>query len=292
MPAGMLADAPGPEEPKRRAGRNLPAAIAVGLTLGALVLVSLLFWRPAFLLLVVGAAGIAVWEMTGALAGGPEQAEAPSHPALLPLLAGCVVMTTVAWFAGVEALVLGLTLTVLAAMVWRLADGPAGYQRDIIAATLIAVYVPFMAGFAVLLARPADGAGRVIVTLAAVVLSDTGGYAAGVFLGKRLLAPSVSPKKSWEGLGGSLVAAGVGGALLMSLVFHRPWWYGVAFGLAMAAASVLGDLAESMLKRDLRIKDMSSLLPGHGGLMDRLDSILFAAPTGYILLTLLAPAHG
>jgi phosphatidate cytidylyltransferase len=198
-------------------------------------------------------------------------------------------MITLAWFAGVEALVLGLTLTVLATLVWRLADGPVGYHRDIVAATLIAVYVPFLAGFAVLLARPDDGHLRVIVTLAAVVLSDTGGYVAGVFFGKRPMAPTVSPKKSWEGLGGSLVATGIGGALLMFFVLHRPWWYGVAFGLAIAAVSVLGDLAESLLKRDLGVKDMSNLLPGHGGLMDRLDSILFAAPAAFVLLSLLAP---
>jgi phosphatidate cytidylyltransferase len=279
------------EEPRKsRAGRNLPAAIAVGLTLGAVVLASLLLWRPAFLLVVAAAAGIAVWEMTGAV--GAWSDDEAMYPPLLPLLAGCVVMITLPWFAGVEALILGLTLTVLAAMVWRLADGPVGYHRDVMAATLIAVYVPFLAGFAVLLARPDDGAGRVIVTLAAVVLSDTGGYVAGVFFGRRPLAPTVSPKKSWEGLGGSLVAAGVGGALLLAFVFHRPWWYGVVFGLAVAAASVLGDLAESLLKRDLGVKDMSNLLPGHGGLMDRLDSILFAAPTAFVLLSVLAPATG
>jgi phosphatidate cytidylyltransferase len=264
----------------------------VGLVLGGVVVASLLLWRPAFLLVVAAAAGIAIWEMTGAVAGGPDAGVDPDrpHPPLLPLLAGCVVMITLAWFAGVEALVLGLTLTVLATFVWRLADGPVGYHRDIVAATLIAVYIPFLASFAVLLAHPADGHLRVIVTLAAVVLSDTGGYVAGVFFGKRPMAPTVSPKKSWEGLGGSLVATAAGGALLMYFVFHHHWWYGAIFGLAVAAVSVLGDLAESLLKRDLGVKDMSNLLPGHGGLMDRLDSILFAAPTAYVLLSLLLPS--
>jgi phosphatidate cytidylyltransferase len=300
----------------------------VGVTLGALVVASLVLWRPAFLVVVTLAAGIAVWELTGAIgrsftlsnpvAEGPPVAppappsgplaglaarlspvlsvDAPSGPGgrpahlpLLPLLAGCVVMITLAWFSGVETLLLGLTLTILAAMVWRLADGPVGYQRDLIATVLIAVYVPFLAGFAVLLSRPADGDLRVIVTLAAVVLSDTGGYVAGVFFGKHPMAPTVSPKKSWEGLIGSLVATAIGGALLMLLALHRPWWTGLLFGLAIAAVSVLGDLAESLLKRDLGVKDMSSLLPGHGGLMDRLDSILFAAPTAFVLLSVLAP---
>jgi phosphatidate cytidylyltransferase len=103
------------------------------------------------------------------------------------------------------------------------------------------------------------------------------------------MAPTVSPKKSWEGMVGSLIATAVGAAVLMLLLLHRPWWSGVLFGLAIAAASVLGDLAESLLKRDLGVKDMSHLLPGHGGLMDRLDSILFAAPTAFVLLSVLAP---
>jgi phosphatidate cytidylyltransferase len=161
-----------------------------------------------------------------------------------------------------------------------------------LATILIAVYVPFLAGFAVLLDRPADGATRVIVTVAAVVLSDTGGYVAGVFFGKHPMAPTVSPKKSWEGTAGSLLIAAIGAALILSFVFHVPWWHGALFGLGVSAASVLGDLGESLLKRDLGIKDMSNLLPGHGGLMDRLDSVLFAVPTAFVLFSVLAPAAG
>jgi phosphatidate cytidylyltransferase len=178
---------------------------------------------------------------------------------------------------------------VLAALVWRLADGPAGYQRDATATALVAVYVPFLAGYAVLLAKPHDGAWRVLVTLAAVVLSDTGGYVAGVFFGKHPMAPTVSPKKSWEGFVGSVLSTALGGALLFLLVMDLPWWQGVIFGAGVSAACVLGDLGESLIKRDLGVKDMSNLLPGHGGLMDRLDSILFAAPTAYLLLLAFSP---
>jgi len=174
-------------------------------------------------------------------------------------------------------------------MVWRLADGPTGYQRDLLATILVAVYVPFLAGFMVLLVRPEHGDVRVIVTLAAVVLSDTGGYGAGVFFGRHPMAPTVSPKKSWEGTAGSLLIAAIGGALMLYFLFHVPWWHGALFGLGVSAAAVLGDLAESLLKRDLRIKDMSRLLPGHGGLMDRLDSVLFAAPAAFILFSVLVP---
>lgn len=262
-----------------RAGRNLPAAIAVGLFLGAVIVTSL-FFPPAFLGVLAAAVSVGIWEMTRAVRA------AGAHPPLVPLLAGGLLMVGLAWWAGPDALSLGLLVTVLATMVWRLADGPAGYQRDMTAAALVAVYVPFLAGFAGLLAVAPDGHWRVLVTLAAVVLSDTGGYAAGVFLGKHPMAPSVSPKKSWEGFAGSVLAAAVGSALLLYFLLRiEPWW-GAVFGLAVSVAAVVGDLGESMIKRDLGLKDMSRLLPGHGGLMDRLDSILFAVPTAYLLLAI------
>jgi phosphatidate cytidylyltransferase len=140
-----------------------------------------------------------------------------------------------------------------------------------------------------MLASPADGAKRILAMLIAVVLSDTGGYIVGAKLGRHAMAPSISPKKSWEGLAGSLGAAGLGSALVVSLMFNVAPWWGLLFGLAVSVAAVLGDLTESMIKRDLGVKDMSGLLPGHGGAMDRLDSILFAAPTGYLLLSAIAP---
>jgi phosphatidate cytidylyltransferase len=276
----------GPQRQRSRAGRNLPAAIGVGVILGAAVIASLVIWRPAFVFLVGVAVCVAIWELSRAIG------HSGAHPPLVPLMIGGVAMCGLAWFEGPDSLAVGLLVTVLATMVWRLADGPAGYQRDIAAATLVAVYVPFLGGFAALLVAPEDGAKRVLVTIAAVVLSDTGGYVAGVFLGKHAMAPTISPKKSWEGLGGSLVATGLGGAVLLYYLFNVAPWWGVLFGLALSVAAVVGDLAESMLKRDLGVKDMSSLLPGHGGVMDRLDSVLFALPTAYLLLSVLAPVSG
>ena len=268
-----------------RAGRNLPAAIAVGVTLGAVLLASLYVYKLAFLGLLAVAVVVGVWEVSRATR------EVDAHPPAVPLAAGGVLMVVLAWYAGVDALLLGLLVTVLAATVWRLADGLRGLRRDLTAAALIAVYVPFLGGFAALLAVPDTGAQRLLVTLIAVVLSDTGGYAAGVFLGRHPMAPSVSPKKSWEGFGGSLVAAAVGSALTCYFLLDVELWWGAVFGVAISVAAVLGDLAESLLKRDLGIKDMSRLLPGHGGLMDRLDSILFALPTAYLLLSLFAPVR-
>ncbi|MEV4820858.1 phosphatidate cytidylyltransferase [Micromonospora sp. NPDC049274] len=270
-----------------RAGRNLPAAIGVGLGLGVLIVVPLVFYPLAFLPVIAAAIAVGIWEMARAVR------RSGAHPPLLPLLAGGVLTIGLAWFAGPDALSLGLLVTVLGTMIWRLGDGPAGFQRDLTAATLIAVYVPFLGGFAALLAAaPDDGRLRILATLIAVVLSDTGGYAAGVSFGRHPMAPSISPKKSWEGFAGSVTAAALGSALLLWLMFEVAPWWGAVFGVAVSCAAVLGDLAESMIKRDLGIKDMSNLLPGHGGLMDRLDSILFAVPTAYLLLAIFVPVVG
>ncbi|GGK89964.1 phosphatidate cytidylyltransferase [Mangrovihabitans endophyticus] len=269
---------------KSRAGRNLPAAIAVGVSLGLVIIASLFIWKPAFLGVIALATSVGIWETARALR------VTGAAPPLVPLLTGGLLMTALTQYAGADGLLLGLAATVLAAVVWRLADGPAALRRDLTSIVLIAVYVPFLLGFGVLLVEPADGAIRVVGGVLAVVLSDTGGYAAGVFLGSHPMAPKISPKKSWEGFGGSVVAAALGSAVFLSVTsLHVPFSWGLLFGAVISAVAVVGDLAESMLKRDLKIKDMSRLLPGHGGLMDRLDSILFAVPTAFLLLSLLAP---
>ncbi|SCL33752.1 phosphatidate cytidylyltransferase [Micromonospora pallida] len=267
-----------------RAGRNLPAAIGVGLALGALILVPLFTVIEAFLGVLAVAVAVGMWEM------GRAVRRADARPPMVPLIAGGVLTIGLAWWSGPDGLLLGLLVTVAATLVWRLAEGKAGLGRDMTAATMIAVYVPFLAGFAALLAAvPDDGNFRVLVTVAAVVLSDTGGYAAGANFGKHRMAPTISPSKSWEGFAGSVGAAALGSALLVWLLLDVAPWWGALFGMAVSVAAVLGDLAESMIKRDLGIKDMSNLLPGHGGLMDRLDSILFAVPTAYLLLAVFAP---
>jgi phosphatidate cytidylyltransferase len=273
-----------PEPAPTKGGRNLPAAIGVGVALAAVILGSLFFWRPAFLGVVAVAVGVGAWELVRAIR------TTGVNPPLVPLVAGGALMSGLAWWGRADALTFGLVVTVLAAMVWRLADGVWGYGRDVTAATFVAVYVPFLGGFAAMLASPEDGHLRVLVTLAAVVLSDTGGYIIGAKLGKHRMAPLVSPKKSWEGLAGSLGVTALGSAVLLFLLFDVSVWWGLLFGVAVSAAAVVGDLAESMIKRDIGVKDMSSLLPGHGGLMDRLDSIVFAAPTAYLMLTIIAPA--
>ena len=226
---------------------------------------------------------VGVVELTRALRAGRFQAP------LVPLLVGSLAMMGLAWTRGATGLVVGFLLTVLAVVVWRLADGPAGYLRDASAGVLVAMYVPLLAGFAVLLLVPGDGVGRVFAFIATVVASDVGGYAAGVLFGKHPMAPSISPKKSWEGFAGSVIACMIVATAILALGLDAPWWGGLVYGAAIAVSATIGDLGESLIKRDLGIKDMGNLLPGHGGLMDRLDSLLPSAALAYLLLSLLAP---
>jgi phosphatidate cytidylyltransferase len=267
-----------------RAGRNLPAAIGVALLLGVVILLSLYVWKVAFLCVVVIAVVLGLGELSNALAGS--RINIP----LVPVLLGAVAMVVAGYSGGSEPLLVALAITVLGVMVWRLLEPPQGSVADVAAGAFAALYVPFLAGFAVLMLRADDGADRVVVFIILVVLSDVGGYAAGVLLGRHPMAPSVSPKKSWEGFAGSAVFAAVGGAIAVPLLVDGTPVEGAAIGLAVMAAATLGDLGESMIKRDLGIKDMGSVLPGHGGLMDRLDSLLPAAPVAYLLLAWLVPA--
>ena len=272
-------DAPPIPAKTSRAGRNLPAAIVVSLGLGAVIIASLLIYRPSFVVIVCLAMSYGIYEMVRAIGA------AEARPPLVPLIVGGLAMDIAAWFHGANGLVLGLLITVLGVTVWRLAEGAVGYARDVTSAAFIALYVPALGGFAVLLSHHSDGAGRVIAFIATVVCSDVGGYTAGVLFGKHPMAPTVSPKKSWEGFVGSAVACSIGGGLFMSLLFHHRWWLGVLYGLAIAVTATLGDLGESMVKRDLGVKDMGRLLPGHGGLMDRLDSLLPCAAVAYLILS-------
>jgi phosphatidate cytidylyltransferase len=263
-----------PPERRTRAGRNLWAAIGVGLALGVVVLVALYVWKPAFVAVILAAAVLGVWELTHAFAA--DRIRVP----VVPLAVGAAAIVVSAYAGGSEAMLVALALTVLAVMLWRAPENPTGYVRDVTASTFAALYVPFLAGFAALMLRDDDGADRVVVFIALVVLSDVGGYVAGVLFGRHPMAPTVSPKKSWEGFA----------ATFPTLLDGAAAWQGALVGLAVMVTATLGDLGESMIKRDLGIKDMGSLLPGHGGIMDRLDSLLPAAPVAYLLFSWLVPS--
>jgi phosphatidate cytidylyltransferase len=178
-------------------------------------------------------------------------------------------------------------LTVIATLVWRLSDGPDGFVRDASAGLFSLSYLYLMATFVMLMLAETDGAERVLVFVIACIASDIGGYAAGVVLGKHPMAPTISPKKSWEGFGGSLITGVAAGVASVIFLLHGEWWVGVILGIAGVVMATLGDLAESLIKRDLGIKDMGTLLPGHGGLMDRLDSLIAVAPVAWLIMNYL-----
>lgn len=267
---------------RKRAGRDLRAAVGVGLALGTLVLASLFIYKPVFLAVIAAAVVVGLWELATRL-DERKQIRVP----LVPLAAGGVAMVVAGYLSGAAGAWIALGLTVLAALVWRMARPPENYLRDVTAAVFAAAYVPFLASFVALMLAADDGAWRVLTFLLLTVVSDTGAYAVGWRLGRTKLAPGISPGKTREGLAGAVLFAMVAGALCLHfLIDGGTWWQGLLLGLAVAVSAMLGDLGESMIKRDLGIKDMGSLLPGHGGLMDRLDSLLPTAPVVWLLLWL------
>lgn len=266
-----------------RAGRNLPAAAAVGVVLAGVAVGSLFGDKRWFMLLAAAAMLAAVAELGTALRAAGIRVPTP------PLYAGVLGVIAAAWFVGAGGVALAVALTVLVVLVWRGVRGPSGFVADATAGVFTVGYLLMAGGFATLLLREDDGPFRVLAWLLLVVASDVGGYAVGVMIGKHPMAPSVSPKKSWEGFAGSVLACVVLGVVVVVWALDGDWWAGVALGVAMAVAATLGDLAESLLKRDIGVKDMGSLLPGHGGVMDRLDSIALSAPVAWLLLAYLVP---
>lgn len=266
-----------------RAGRDLRAAIGVGVGLGALVIITLVVRRELFLFVLVPAISVGAWEMARALRG--VDIKVP----LVPLLIGAASMMIGAYFRGPEILVVVLALTCLAMLVWRLADGAQGAARDLSGAFFVAFYPCFLGGFCALMLAEPDGHRRVFFFILVTVFSDIGGYAAGVAFGKHPMAPTLSPKKSWEGFAGSVLACAVVGGAALPLLLDGIWWIGAIIGVVAAATATVGDLIESSIKRDLKIKDMSQILPGHGGIMDRLDSLIMTLPVIWVLLWWLVP---
>jgi len=269
---------------KKSAGRNLPVAITVGLLLGAAVLASLFIRREAFIVFTIIACALALYEIRVALK------KRNIFTPMVPLHVGSIGILVSAYSAGGEALLVSTALTAGGILVWRVLDGGGlTAVRDAAGGMFAVAYIPFMAGFVMLMLAEPNGPFRVFTFIALAVANDVGGYIMGSQFGRHPLAPSVSPKKSWEGLVGSLVFASIVGALLGYSLFHGQWKFGLVLAGASVVAATLGDLSESLIKRDLRIKDMSSLIPGHGGVLDRLDSLLFTAPAAFLVMELMLP---
>jgi phosphatidate cytidylyltransferase len=279
--------APAPAKDHGRAGRDLKAAIGSAVVLLGAVALSLFFWKPAFMVIVAAAVCVAIWELhKGLLAKAidiPEQ----------PLMLGGTVMVVVAYLWGAPALASATAVTGLATMLWLLRRGIDGYVQNASAAIFTLFYVPFLGSFVALMLAEGgrtgaglddDGVAGIIAFILVTIASDTGGYIAGVLFGKHPMAPVISPKKSWEGFAGSIVFTVAAGVLLVVALLDGDWWVGVALGVIAVVMATLGDLCESVIKRDLGIKDMSQVIPGHGGLMDRLDSLLATIAPIWLLL--------
>ena len=271
------------EKIQARTGRNLLAAIGIGVTLGALLIVSLFVWKPLFIVFGGLLVGFATFELASALRFAGRN---------VPRVASTVVglaMLPVAFFWGVEGLWLGLIGAVVLITLYRLVElvrpshrtGTREVLLDVGAGAFVQVYVAFSAGFYLALTASDRGEWWTLSALIIVVFTDVGAYASGLRFGKHKLAPAISPGKTWEGFAGSLVVAIVFGAVLGPLVLEEPWWIGALLGLVLALVGTAGDLTESLIKRDLGIKDISTWLPGHGGFLDRLDSILPSAVVAY-----------
>ena len=277
-PGGPAGPTSTPKAPK--GGRDLRAAVGVGLGLGAIVVASLVFVKWLFVVVVAAVVVIGMWELTSRLA----ESKGINVP-LPPLAVGGIAMLVSAYLGGPEAALLALALTCLAVLVWRMAQPPEDYLRDVTAGVFTAFYVPFLATFVMLMLAAHDGPQRVVLFMVLTVCSDTGAYAAGSRFGKHKLAPTISPGKTREGLAGGVLLCMLAGALGMQyLIKDGHWWQGLVLGACVAVSATLGDLGESMIKRDLGIKDMGTMLPGHGGIMDRLDSLLPTAPIVWLVL--------
>jgi phosphatidate cytidylyltransferase len=268
-----------------RTGRNLFAAIGIGLVLGGLFLVSLILVKWLFMVLAGALIGLTVFELASALRYAGRD---------VPRVASTVVAVAtvpVAFFFGVEGLWLALLVSVVLISLWRLGEqarpshraGAGALLGDIGAGAFVQVYVTFLAGLYVVLVGLEGGEWWTLASIIIVVATDVGAYASGLAFGKHKLAPTISPGKTWEGFAGSIVVAVVAGILLGWLMLGQPWWVGLVMGVLLALVGTMGDLTESLIKRDLGVKDISTWLPGHGGFLDRLDSILPSAAVAYVI---------
>lgn len=274
-----------PEPKKSRAGRNLPAAIGVGVGLGVLIVGTLVLLPQGWYPVVAVAIAIASWEVNKRLRQGGFDI------AFVPLVVGGQAIVWAGWPWGLPGILSAFMATVLVSMVVKLvgrglSSAPVDYLRDLSITTFVIAWIPLLGAFGALLVLGDHGPARVATLIIVVVCSDVGGYAAGVLFGKHPMAPAISPKKSWEGLVGSMLLATVGAALSVRFLVDGAWWVGLVLGPGLVVVGTLGDLVESQVKRDLGIKDMGTLLPGHGGIMDRLDSLLPSAFVVWGVLTL------
>ncbi len=268
------------ENPRIKAGRNLPAAIASGVVLAILAIVSLFTIPWLFGVLAIAALLGAVHEFVSVLR------LKGIHVARTPVYLATVAIPSAAYIWGFEAQLAATGIAILAVMIWRLRKGSEGFVADFSVSVMLVAYLPFITAFLMLTLAADNGPWRVFVFILLTVSNDIGGYAVGVLFGKHPIAPQISPKKSWEGLAGSVVLQSIVGIVAFIYIFNAPWWQGLIAGIVMTIGATGGDFIESAIKRDLGVKDMGTILPGHGGIMDRLDSLIPNAFVSWVLFSI------
>lgn len=264
----------------KKAGRKLLPSMAVGISLIALVWFALSYERAVFAIVVATAVVLGMREIVRAFAARGTVISFNS------LSVAAIGLSYAAWVGDVAGLAVATAIAMPLLLIRALLQGTDGFVAKATGTTFALIYLPFLAGFLILLARPSTGFQRVMTFMVLVGCNDTFGYIVGVLLGKHPLAPKISPKKTWEGLAGSVIFTVTGGALAFEYIMDMHWWIGVVVGLVIVATATCGDLIESAMKRDLSLKDMGTLLPGHGGMLDRLDSVVLSAPAMWLALEL------
>jgi phosphatidate cytidylyltransferase len=264
-----------------RARSDLAVRVGTGVALAALFVASLFAGGWWFFALVVALSAVALIELTRVLRS------AGLVPLTLFALVGLLGAEVAAWLSG-PAAVGGVVALVIVVVLLFYAVVPRRQALVNAGATVLAANWIGLLAFAFPIARAPESVALILAAVVVTVAFDTAQYFAGRSLGRRPLASAVSPNKTVEGyLGGVLVAIVVGVGL--SLVdFFEPIGIGagLALGLAVAVLGIVGDLSESLLKRALKVKDMGGILPGHGGVLDRIDAILFVVPAAYVIYLL------
>ena len=265
----------------KRAGRKLLPSIAVGLFLLAIIFSTMAYVPVLFAVFVGAAVLIALHELTSAFKARD------IYTNYLQLSIATALILASSWVGGLPGLAVSVAIALIVNLFLVLLRGTEGFIKNATASAFALLYPGFVAGFIFLLARSGEGFSYIATLVILVGCNDTFAYVFGVLLGKHPLAPKISPKKTWEGFVGGLVFTAIGSALAFHyLLDHHPA-IGALAGFAGVLAATVGDLVESAIKRDLSIKDMGTLLPGHGGMLDRLDSALITAPVMWCCIELL-----
>lgn len=264
------------------ARRSLGAAVATGLILVAVIVTAIILGKTAFFFLAVTVVSLALWELMDALS------RTGRRPATIAALVGGVAMMSLAFLERPEFVAVAVVLTALATMLWSLIPGRGESPVSDAGWALLGVLWIGGGGVAAvsLLTLSEDGVLLLLSLILIVAVDDIFAYLGGTNIGRHKLAPSISPGKSWEGLlVGSTVALGMG-AVVGYIMLDLTILDGLILGIIAAVFNPVGDLFESMAKREIGIKDSGRLLPGHGGFLDRLDAILMCAPGFFLYLRL------